>query len=135
MESQRATLPLRAAEGPHAMDVLSHDAMMYRLPPDILGGIWSTDFAAAGLPSEEDIAAYCRRTGRVAIPDFDFYVAFNMFRLAAILHGIRGRSLRGTAANTDAQAASSGFERVAGLTWKQVETMSITATPVKSRGN
>jgi aminoglycoside phosphotransferase (APT) family kinase protein len=120
----------------HPLADFAYHAMMYRMPPDILGGMQGTDFAAAGLPSEEAyIAAYCRRTGRVAIPDFDFYVAFNMFRFAAILHGIRGRSLRGTAANTDAQAASSGFERVAGLAWKQVETMSVTATPVKSRGN
>ncbi len=106
----------------HPLADFAYHAMMYRMPPDIAGGIRGTDLAAAGLPSEREyIAAYCRRTGRHSIPDFDFYVAFNMFRFAAILHGIRGRLLRGTAASADAQAMSSRFERVAHLAWQQVE--------------
>jgi hypothetical protein len=57
-------------------------------PRDILGGISGVDVAAEGLPDEGAyVAAYCRRTGRAAIPALDFYVAFNMFRFAAILHG------------------------------------------------
>lgn len=105
----------------HPLADFAYNAMMYRMPRDILGGIAGVDFQALGLPSEAAyVAAYCRRTGRASVPDFDFYVVFNMFRFAAIVHGIRGRVLRGTAANPEAQALSSRFERIAELAWQQV---------------
>ena len=57
-----------------------------------------------GIPSEgEFVAAYCRRTGRAGIPDWDFYVAFSLFRLAAISQGIMGRVLAGTANDPNAR--------------------------------
>jgi aminoglycoside phosphotransferase (APT) family kinase protein len=119
----------------HPLADFAYHAMMYRMPPDIPGGIRGTDLATAGLPSEREyIAAYCCRVGRHSIPAFDFYVAFNMFRFAAILHGIRGRLLRGTAASADAQAMSSRFECVANLAWQQVEATKVTATGEKSAG-
>lgn len=104
----------------HPLADFAYNAMMYRMPRDILGGISGVDFAAEGLPDEATyVAAYCRRTGRAGIPALDFYVAFNMFRFAAILHGIRGRVARGTAASPDAAALSQKFERVAELAWEQ----------------
>ena len=48
------------------------------------------------------MAAYCRRTGRAGIEDWDFYVIFNMFRLAAINQGIVARALAGTASSEQA---------------------------------
>jgi aminoglycoside phosphotransferase (APT) family kinase protein len=59
------------------------------------------------------------RTGRDGIADLDYYIAFNMFRFAAILHGIKGRAARGTAASADAQAMGERFARVADLAWAQ----------------
>lgn len=106
----------------HPLADFAYHAMMYRMPPDIIGGIEGLDLHAAGLPDEAAYtAAYCRRTGRNGIADLDFYIAFNMFRFAAILHGIRGRVLRGTAASADAVALSSRFERVAELAWQQAQ--------------
>lgn len=103
----------------------SYHVMMYRMPPDILGGIAGIDLAAHGIPSEaEYVAAYCERTGRAGIPDLDFYMAFNMFRFAAILHGIKGRAARGTASSSDAQAMGDRFARVADLAWEQAQTVS-----------
>jgi aminoglycoside phosphotransferase (APT) family kinase protein len=100
----------------------AYHAMMYRMPRDIQGGIAGVDPAAHGLPNEaEYVAAYCRRTGRAALPDIDYHIAFNMFRFAAILHGIRGRALRGTAANAEAHRMGELFARVADLAWVQVE--------------
>ncbi|PMY01966.1 phosphotransferase family protein, partial [Pseudomonas sp. MPR-R2A5] len=61
------------------------------------------------------IAAYCARTGRNGIPDWNFYLAFNYFRLAAIFHGIKGRVLRGTASNADAAERVKAFPRLARL--------------------
>ena len=55
------------------------------------------------------------------MPDFDYYVVFNMFRFAAILHGIRARVARGTAASDDARATGDRFARVAQLAWEQAE--------------
>lgn len=99
-----------------------YHAMMYRMPRDILGGIAGIDLAQAGLPDEAAfVAAYCQRTGRAGIADLDFYIAFNMFRFAAILHGIKGRAARGTAASADALAMGERFARVAELAWAQAE--------------
>jgi aminoglycoside phosphotransferase (APT) family kinase protein len=104
----------------HPLADFAYHAMMYRMPPDILGGIMGVDLAAAGLPDEAAyVQSYCRRTGREDIEDLDYYVAFNMFRFAAILHGIRGRAMRGTAASVEAEKLASNFERVAELAWQQ----------------
>lgn len=104
----------------HPLADFAYHAMMFRMPPDILGGVGGMNYADAGLPDERSyLTAYCRRTGRTSIPDFDFYVAFNMFRFAAILHGIRGRVINGTAAARNAQVMASKFERVADLGLQQ----------------
>jgi aminoglycoside phosphotransferase (APT) family kinase protein len=79
----------------HPLADFSYHLLMYRMPDSLAG----RDLDALGIPSEADyVAAYCARTGRSAIPDLDFYLAFNLFRLAGILHGIKGRLARGTAA-------------------------------------
>ena len=46
-----------------------------------------------------------------------------MFRFAAILHGIRGRALRGTAASADGEKMGALFARVADLAWQQAEAV------------
>ena len=80
------------------------------------GGLGGRDLAALGLPSEEEyVTAYCRRTGRTGIPAWNFHLAFNMFRLAAILHGIKGRLLRGNATSASAEERASHFPRLAAL--------------------
>lgn len=100
----------------HPLADFAYHAMMYRMPPDIVAGLGGADPVALGLPREEDfIAAYCARTGRDAIPNWDFYMAFNFFRLAAIFHGIKGRVLRGTANNAHAQERAEKFPILARL--------------------
>ena len=106
----------------HPLADFSYHLMMYRMPAGITAGLAGLDLAAEGIPSEADyVAAYCRRTGRDGIPDLDFYVAFNMFRLCAILHGIKGRVARGTAASAHAAAAAAGLEGLAELAWTQAQ--------------
>jgi aminoglycoside phosphotransferase (APT) family kinase protein len=100
----------------HPLADFAYHAMMYRMPPDIVPGIGGIDPASLGLPGEEDyIAAYCARTGRESIPNWDFYLAFNFFRLAAIFHGIKGRVLRGNATNEQAKERAKAFPRLAQL--------------------
>ncbi|HPU16578.1 MAG TPA: phosphotransferase family protein, partial [Polymorphobacter sp.] len=43
----------------------------------------------------------------------------NMFRLAAIIHGIKGRVVRGTASNAHAVASAATFEPLADAAWAQ----------------
>lgn len=91
----------------HPLADFANHAIFYHMPPHIVAGLAGTGAVPAGIPAEADyVAAYCRRTGRAGIPDYDFYLAFSFFRMAAIFHGIRGRALRGTAAS--AQAAERG---------------------------
>jgi aminoglycoside phosphotransferase (APT) family kinase protein len=96
--------------------------MMYRMPEGMSAGLAGRDLSALNVPSEQDyVAAYCRRTGRDGIRDLDFYIAFNMFRLAGILHGIKGRVARGTAASAHAGKMVEGLEPLADLAWEQAK--------------
>lgn len=100
----------------------AYHAMMYRMPPHIVAGLGGADIAALGIPSEADyVAAYCARTGRDALPGYDFYVAFNFFRLAAIFHGIKGRCLRGTAVSAQARERVAVLPELVQLAWAQAE--------------
>jgi aminoglycoside phosphotransferase (APT) family kinase protein len=106
----------------HPLGDFTYHLMMYRLPPRMVGGFNGSDLDALSIPTEaEYVAAYCRRTGRDAIANLDFYIAFNMFRFAAILHGIKGRIARGTAASTHAQSMVENLETLAELAWAQVK--------------
>lgn len=98
----------------HPLADFAYHAMMYRMPAEIVAGIGGHDPLALGLPSEADyVAAYCARTGRSGIPDWQFYMAFNFFRLAAIFHGIKGRVIRGTASNAQAAQRAEQFPALA----------------------
>jgi aminoglycoside phosphotransferase (APT) family kinase protein len=82
--------------------------MTWVMPPadkDSAGsrGIAGVDVAALGIPTiDEAVAQYCALTGRTGLPDLDWYFAYNLFRLAAILQGIAGRVRDGTAASAQA---------------------------------
>ncbi|WP_144098280.1 phosphotransferase [Croceicoccus sediminis] len=100
----------------HPLADFAYHAMMYRMPPDIVAGLEGADLAALNIPSEDEyVAAYCKRMGRDSIPNWDFYIAFQFFRLAAIFHGIKGRVIRGTAANAQAKERAEAFPRLARL--------------------
>jgi len=89
----------------HPLGDLAYMCMPYRMPAGTPGlrGLIGVDLAALGIPSEaETVAAYCRHTGRKSIPDFDFYMAFSMFRLASICQGVYARALQGNASSENA---------------------------------
>jgi len=97
----------------------AYNAMSWRIPPGLFRGLAGSDLAALGIPSEaEHVAAYCRRTGRAGIPGLDFYIAFNLFRLAAIMQGIMKRVLDGTAVGPDAEANGKLAVPIAELGWE-----------------
>ena len=70
-----------------------------------IAGMMGVDRDALGIPSDEEyIARYCERTGRKGIDNWNFYIVFSMFRLAAILQGVAKRAEQGNASSPEARA-------------------------------
>jgi aminoglycoside phosphotransferase (APT) family kinase protein len=100
----------------------AYHAMMYRMPPHIVAGLAGADLTPLGIPSEaEYLERYCMRRGVAGMADYDFFIAFNFFRLAAIFHGIKGRVLRGTASSSQARERVAILPELFALAWQQVE--------------
>jgi len=77
----------------------AYHPMMYRVPPLGIAGLQGSNLRALQVPSEDQyLAAYCESTGRERMPNLIFYLILNLFRLTAIVNGIRGRERRGNAA-------------------------------------
>jgi aminoglycoside phosphotransferase (APT) family kinase protein len=105
--------------GDPASDFTYH-LLMYRMPSEIFSGLAGVDLGALGIPTEADyVAAYCRRTGRTHISNLDYLIVFNLFRLAAIVHGIKGRLVRGNASSAHAAQMVERLEPLAELAWTQ----------------
>jgi aminoglycoside phosphotransferase (APT) family kinase protein len=106
----------------HPLADFSYHCMSWHIPPEKFRGIAGLDLPALGIPSEaEYVAAYCKRTGRPGIDHWEFYLAYNMFRLAAILQGIMKRALDGTAASTEALDAGKRARPMAELGWRYAQ--------------
>jgi aminoglycoside phosphotransferase (APT) family kinase protein len=74
-----------------------------------------------GVPAEVDfVADYCRRTGRAPIERWPYYLAFSLFRAAAILAGVYRRALDGNAADAHALERGGAYREVAELGWSLV---------------
>lgn len=94
----------------------------YHANIQLFSTLHGVDFTASGIPSEEAfVAAYCRLTGRGPIDNWNFYVAFALFRLASIAQGVfrRGRDGIGTGhlggeLNTAPQIAAYGLAALTG---------------------
>src|SRR5437762_5165829 len=102
----------------------AYHCMSWHIPPGDFRGIAGLDLQALGIPSENDyIEMYFRRTRRESVPasHWDFYLAYNLFRMAAILQGILKRVVDGTAASAHARDAGMRARPMAELGWKQVE--------------
>jgi len=108
----RAVLDWELSTLGHPLADFAYNAMVYRLPADIISGLADADLAELGIPGERDyLEAYCEKVGRNPLPEdqWAFCIAFNLFRLAAIYHGIRARMIRGNAASLHAQRRGDNF--------------------------
>jgi len=106
----------------HPLADFTFHLMAYRTPAGLPSGMGSVDPVSIGLPSEaEYITQYCRNTKRESIENIDFYIAFNMWRLAAIIHGIKGRMIRGNASSDAASGIVSHLETLADCAWEQAQ--------------
>ncbi len=107
----------------HPLADFSYHCMAWHIPPGTFRGIAGLNLAELGIPSEgEYIRQYCERTG-LATPeelaaDWNFYMAYNMFRIAAILQGIAKRVETGTASSAQAVSSAAGARPLAQMAWK-----------------
>jgi aminoglycoside phosphotransferase (APT) family kinase protein len=102
----------------------AYHCMGFHIPPDKFRGVAGLNLKELGIPDESDyVAKYLKRTGRNPIDPshWDFYLAYNLFRIAAICQGIAKRVVDGTAASQHAQEAASKTVPLAELGWQQVE--------------
>ena len=104
----------------HPLCDLAYNCIGYYLP-DPPHGFATVDFRGLGLPTrEETVAAYCRRTGRERIEHWNYYVAFSLFRLAAIAQGVYVRGLRGNSSNPDSVKMNRAPRERAEIAWSLV---------------
>jgi aminoglycoside phosphotransferase (APT) family kinase protein len=106
----------------HPLADFSYHCMAWHIPPGSFRGIGGLDLELLGIPLESGyIKLYCERTG-ITTPealqaDWDFYLAYNLFRLAAILQGIAKRVEAGTASSPQAVASAAGAPKLAKMAW------------------
>ncbi len=106
----------------HPLADLAYNCMPYHLSGESMEGFQGGDMAELGIPTEADyLAAYCRRTGRGPIEDWNFYIGFAMFRLAAIAQGIMGRVIAGTANDPNARQRGERARPLAEAGWALIE--------------
>jgi aminoglycoside phosphotransferase (APT) family kinase protein len=106
----------------HPLADFSYHCMSWHIPQGLGRGIGGADIASLGIPGEaEYVRRYCERTARIdavaLAADWNFYLAYNLFRIAAILQGIARRAVDGTAASAQAREAGAGARPLAELGW------------------
>ena len=107
----------------HPLADFSYHAMAWSIAPGDFRGIHGLDLPALGIPDQGSyLARYCERTGLVGLQDlqadWNFYMAYNLFRMAAILQGIAKRIEMGTASSAQALQAAAGAKPLARLGWR-----------------
>ena len=107
----------------HPLADFSYHCMAWHIPHGAFRGIGGLDLPALGIPVEDDyMRRYCDRTGLSTVADlkadWNFYMAYNMFRIAAILQGIAKRVEAGTASSAQAVASGKSARPMAELAWQ-----------------
>ncbi len=114
----------------HPLADFSYHCMSWHIAPGTFRGIAGLDLAGLGIPDERTyVKRYCERTGRTApgadvdavMADWNFYLAYNLFRMAAILQGIAKRVVDGTASSAQARTSGAGARPLAEMGWKAAQ--------------
>ncbi len=119
----RAVLDWELSTLGHPLADFSYHCMSWHIPPGVFRGIGGLDHVALGIPTEQDyVRRYCERTGRqdaaALATDWNFYLAYNLFRLASITQGIARRVLDGTASSGQARATGAATRTLADMAWR-----------------
>ncbi len=111
----------------HPLADFSYHCMAWHIPPGVFRGIGGLDIAALGIPAEREyVRRYAERTGRIVpggdsdalMADWNFYLAYNLFRLASITQGIARRVVDGTASSAQARATGAATRTLAEMAWR-----------------
>ena len=102
----------------HPFADLAYQCMGMRLPsgngPGASSGLLGVDTQALGIPSEQDyIDSYCQRMGIDKLDNWNFYLAFSFFRLAAIAQGVAKRAADGNASSKAAGGIATMVQPIA----------------------
>ncbi len=105
----------------HPFSDFSYHCMLYHMPSGFsTGGVAGMDLKANLIPTEEEyILEYCKKMGLSKIDNWNYYMAFNFFRLAGICFGIKGRMRDGTASSQQAIDTASAAEPLAEIALDQ----------------
>lgn len=108
----------------HPLADLAYCCLPYHMPPQIRGFI-GIDIAAQGIPDEASfLRSYCREAGREDILHWNFFLAFSLFRSAAITQGVYARALQGNASNANAHLVGGYVKIIAEQGWKLAQSKS-----------
>ncbi|MEO0620902.1 MAG: phosphotransferase family protein [Pseudomonadota bacterium] len=103
----------------HPLADLGYLLMTWRFPSNLRWGLADVDRTALGIPGMETLAArYAEATDRAAITHLDLLLAYNIWRMAAILQGVYARGLAGNAADDRAIAMGADVPRLAAIAWQ-----------------
>ncbi|MGJ8669859.1 MAG: phosphotransferase [Oceanococcus sp.] len=109
----------------HPLADFAYHCMAWRMPSvGAMRGLAGKDLEELNIPSELDYMQMYAKLSEFGIPspdEWDFYMAYNFFRLAGILHGILGRVKDGTASSKQAEAMGMMAIPCANLAWQTVE--------------
>lgn len=107
----------------HPLADFSYHCMSWHIPPTLWRGIGGLDLAELGIPTERQyIEQYVAVTGYEGVQEhWDFYLAYNFFRIAAILYGIGERARQGTAAAENAMEMAAKAEPLANIGWRYAQ--------------
>jgi len=106
----------------HPMSDLAYQCMSWHVPPTLWRGIGGLDLEALGIPDEREyMALYGGGGDRVIAQHWDFYLAYSLFRMAAILYGIAARAAQGNASAADAQEIGRRAGPLADLAWQRCQ--------------
>lgn len=114
----------------HPLADFAYHCMAWYIPPGAVRGMGGLDHASLGIPDEADyVRRYSQLTGR-AFPidarssEWKFYVAYNLFRITAIVQGIAKRVADGTAASPSARETAACATPLAELGWRVAQEAS-----------
>ena len=109
-QSVQAVLDWELSTLGHPFADLAYQCSLWRLPPNAaLSGLAGVDRKKNGLPLESDyVELYCQRTGLSGIDNWNFYLVFSLFRMAAIVQGVKKRALEGNSSADEGHAMRVG---------------------------
>jgi aminoglycoside phosphotransferase (APT) family kinase protein len=122
----RAVLDWELSTLGHPLADFAYHCLVWYRNPDTQQGLLGLDLEALAVPAVSDyLAEYCKRLGRevLAPHEWEYYIVFNMFRLAAILQGIAARAIQGNASSQQAAVLGSGARPLAEEAWRRVEAL------------